>query len=311
MAGIGSRGEMEAFVRSIELGGFSAAGRELGLTPSALSKLVTRLETRLEVRLLNRTTRKLAPTSEGGLFLERCRRILAEIEDAENELTRSRDRPRGRLRLHVGVAFGTHQMVPALPRFLERYSEVEVELIVDDRTVDLVKEGADIAVRTGPLRDSSLVARKLCDFERVICASPIYLARHGVPRSPDDLARHNCITIAGIPALARWSFDTPSGRRVIEVKGNVTANNAECVIQFALMGLGVIRMNEMAVGEEIRKGKLVPVLAESHHIELVPLHALYPPGRQRLPRIAAMLDFLLESFGHAPWRTAPAKAQRR
>lgn len=310
MTNAGGRNEMEAFVRSVELGGFSAAARKLGLTPSALSKLVSRLEGRLGVRLLNRTTRRLAPTTEGELFVARCRKILAEIEDAENEVSRSIERPRGRLRVTVGVAFGTHQLVPALPRFLERYPEVEVELNVDDRTIDVVKEGFDIAVRTGPLRDTSLVARSICDLERVICASPFYLARHGVPRSPDDLAKHNCIAIAGVPASARWPFETSLGRRVIEVAGNVTANNAECVLQLALMGLGIVRINEVTVGEEIRKGRLVPVLVDLHDIEPVLLHAVYPSGRHRLPRVAAMLEFLVESFGRAPWRTAPPKAKR-
>src|ERR1700704_4314105 len=147
MARIGDRGEMEAFVRAVELGGFSAAARDLNPTPAALSKLGTRLEKALKVRLLSRTTRKLKPTAEGELFLARCRRILAEMEDAENEVARARERPRGRLRMHGGVGFGTHQLVPALPRFLERYPEIEVELLVEDRRVDLMKDGADLAVR--------------------------------------------------------------------------------------------------------------------------------------------------------------------
>src|SRR5882672_3048091 len=186
---------MEAFVRSIELGGFSAAARELKLTPSALSKLVSRLEGTLKVRLLNCTTRKLTPTAEGELFLARCRRILAELDDAETEVGRSRERPRGRLRMNVGVGFGTHQLVPALPRFCERYPEVELELAVEDRVIDLHKEGVDIAVRAGAPSDLSLVAREICEVERVVCASPAYLARHGAPRSPEELRKHNCITL--------------------------------------------------------------------------------------------------------------------
>ncbi len=311
MARIGDRGEMEAFVRSVELGGFSAAARDLGLTPSALSKLVTRLESALGARLLNRTTRRLTPTAEGGLFLARCRTILTEIEDAENEVGRARARPQGKLRLHVGVGFGTHQLVPALPRFIERYPEVQVELIVEDRTLSLVREGIDIAVRPGPPTDASLVAREVCEFERVVCASPDYLARHGEPRSPDDLDQHNCITRAGQPALARWPFDTPSGRRLVDVAGGISANNAECVLQFAILGLGIVRLNEFIVSEDIRTGRLVPVLAKSHCAEPVPMHAFYQHDRRRLPRVAAMLDFLVESFRDAPWRTMAAKAKRR
>src|SRR6185369_10285517 len=207
MARIGDRREMESFVRSVELGGFSAAARELKVTPSALSKLVSRLEGSLKVRLLSRTTRKLTLTPEGELFLARCRRILAEMEDAENEVARTRERPRGRLRMHVGVGFGTHQLVPAMPRFVERFPEVEVELLVEDRRVDLMKDGADLAVRPSTVADPALVGRKICEFERLVCASPKYLARHGAPQSPEDLARHQCILLytGGTPP-ARWSF---------------------------------------------------------------------------------------------------------
>jgi len=312
MARIGDRGEMEAFVRSVELGGFSAAARQLKLTPSALSKLVTRLEKALKVRLLSRTTRKLTPTAEGELFLARCRRILAEMEEAENELGRARERPRGRLRMHVGVGFGTHQLVPAMPRFLERYPEVEVELLVEDRKVDLVKDLVDLSVRPATMADPSLVARKVCEFERVVCASPKYLARHGALHSLDDLGKHNCIMLytGGAPA-ALWSFDTPSGRQEVEVSGSTTVNNADCVLRFAVLGLGIVRLNEFIVGEDIRKGNLVPVLPELHCTESVPMLALYPHMRHRLPRVAAMLDFLVESFAHAPWRTGHAKWKRR
>jgi DNA-binding transcriptional LysR family regulator len=306
MARIGNRGEMEAFVRSVELGGFSAAARELELTPSALSKLVSRLEAALRVRLLNRTTRKLVPTAEGELFLARCRRILAEMEDAETEVGRSREQPRGRLRLHVGVGFATHLVMPALPRFLKRYPEVQVELIVEDRNFDLVREGIDISVRPGPPGDASLVARKLGEFERVVCASPEYLARHGTPRSPDDLAQHSCITLT-LPGRAQWPFDTASGRRIVNVVPTLGANNNDCVLQLALMGLGIVHLNDFIVGEDIRRGKLVPILADYHCAEPISMHALYPHMRHRLPRVAAMLDFLADSFGRAP---RPARARR-
>src|SRR3989442_12078628 len=225
MARIGDRGEMEAFVRSVELGGFSAAARDLKLTPSALSKLVSRLESSLRVRLLNRTTRKLALTAEGELFLARCRRILAEMEDAETEVGRSRERPRGRLRVHVGVGFGTHLLVPAMPRFCERYPDVQVELVVEDRTLDLVRDGIDLSGRPGPLPDASLMARKVFQFERLVCAAPEYLKKHGEPRTPDDLARHRCIPMAGNWALTRWKFHTPAGIRVIDVSGGLSVNN--------------------------------------------------------------------------------------
>lgn len=301
-------GQMLAFVRSVELGGFSAAARELGLTPSALSKLVTRLEGRLGVRLLNRSTRRLALTAEGEAFFARSKQILAEIDEAELELTRFRDRPRGLLRMHSGVAFGLHQLARALPAFLERYPEIELDLTVTDRIVDLIDEGADMAIRFGPLRDSSLHARRICELERVICASPAYLKRRGTPRRPEDLAHHNCIWITTIPGLRRWPFDTPDGQRLFEVSGNVVANNAETMLQLALLGVGIVRMVDAIVGDEIRKGSLVPILTDCHHVEPVPLYAVYPHGRQRSPKVGAMVDFLIERFAGAPWRLTSAAA---
>lgn len=311
MSRIGDRGEMEAFVRAVERGGFSAAARDLKLTPSALSKMVTRLESVLGVRLLNRTTRKLTPTAEGTLFLARCRRIVAEFEDAEREVGRSREKPRGKLLVHTGVGFATNRIVPAMPRFVARYPEVHIELIVEDRDLDVVRNGIDISVRSGPPLDQSLVARKLGEFERVVCASPQYLARHGVPRSPGELALHTCVTISSLPGRTSWSFQTASGRQVIEVIPGLSATSADSVREFALMGMGIVRMNDFNVDKDIRAGRLVPILVDQYYPERIPMHALYPQDRHRLPRVAVMLDFLGEIFGGLSGRTAVAASPRR
>ncbi len=303
MSRIGTRGEMEAFVRSIELGSFSAAARELKLTPSTLSKLVTRLERGLKVRLVARTTRRIAPTPEGELFLARCRRILAEMEDAEMEVGRARDRPRGRLRIHVGVGFAMHQVVPALPRFLERHPEVQVDLIVEDRQVDIVRENIDISVRPWTPESTSLVVRRLFEFERGLYASPAYLKRYGRPRAPDDLARHRCMAVSSIPNNDRWSFLTPSGRRTLEVTLGASVNNADCVYRLALTGVGIARLNEFIVADALRDRRLVEVLGEQHWPEHLSMLAIYPQDRHRLPRVAAMLEFLTQSFASRPWRS--------
>jgi DNA-binding transcriptional LysR family regulator len=295
-------GEMRAFVRSVELGGFSAAARDLDLTPSALSKLVTRMEDRLGVRLMNRTTRKLALTAEGEAYFASAKRILVDIEEAETEVTQFSQSPKGLLRINVGVAFGMHQLAPALPRFLERYPEIELDITVTDRLVDLVEEGADVAIRTGPLRDSSLIARKICDMHRVICASPIYLKKHGVPKTPKDLRQHNCISISGAPQLRKWAFDTSNGIETIDVSGNVNANNAETLLQLAATGVGIIRLADVIVSDGIRAGWLVPILSDVSHDEPLPLSAVYPPGKHKSPRVAAFVNFLVERFGSAPWR---------
>jgi DNA-binding transcriptional LysR family regulator len=292
---------MEGFVRAVELGGFSAAARELKLTPSAMSKLVTRLERSLGVRLLNRTTRKLVPTPEGELFLSRCRRILAEMEDAQNEVGRSREMPRGRLKLHVGVGFGTHVFVPELPRFLERYPEVEIELTVLDEVVDLVQHDVDIAIRPAPAVNPALVARKICEFRRIVCAAPAYLSRFGGPRTPRGLETHRCITIGDSAAMTRWAFESPAGREVIDIKGSVKVNNANCMLQLARDGVGLVRLNEFSAAPCVRDGTLVPVLREFECPETLEMMALYPHERHRLPRVRAMLDFLVESFAHSPW----------
>jgi len=299
-------GQMIAFVRAVELGGFSPAARELGLSPSAVSKLVTRLEGRLGVQLMVRTTRRLALTPEGEAFFQRSQRILAEMEEAESEVSQFRRSPRGLLRMHTGVAFGLHQLARVLPEFLDHYPEIRLDLTVTDREVDLVEEGVDLAIRMGPLAESSLHARRICDLERVICAAPRYLKRHGTPRTPDDLARHNCIWITTLPALRRWPFDTPDGQRLVEVSGNVVANNAETMLQLALMGVGIVRLVDALVGEPIGKGELVPILTDCHHVEPVPLYAVYPHGRQRSPKVTAMVNFLVARFRAAPWRHLPA-----
>ncbi|QJR15837.1 HTH-type transcriptional regulator DmlR [Usitatibacter palustris] len=302
---------MTAFVRAVEVGGFSPAARELGLTPSAVSKLVTRLENRLGVRLLNRTTRSLALTPEGEAFLHRSQRILADIAEAEDEVARFRALPRGLLRVNVGFSFGLHQLAPALPEFLARHPDVQVELTMSDRVVDLIEDGADLGIRTGTLGDSSLIARHICDLERVICASPAYLKKHGTPKKPDDLLEHDCLRLAPFPALWRWPFDSPEGVRHVEVRGRVTATDAETLMRLAIAGAGIARMIDVVAGEAVREGKLVPILRDSHHVEAVPLSVVYPQGRHRSPKVAAMVEFLVERFGSAPWRAAAIKGRKR
>jgi len=294
--------EMTAFVRAVETGGFSAAARDLGLTPSALSKLVGRLEDRLGVRLLHRTTRRLQLTAEGETFFNRARPILTALDEAEAEVAAAGAQPRGLLRLNCGSAFGRHQLTPAIPRFLERYPEIELDLTIDDLAPVPTDERYDLTIRIGALDESSAVARRICNLERVICAAPAYLERHGTPRTPDDLQRHNCLWITSLPALRRWPFDTDDGIRVVHISGNIVANNAETVLQLAVAGVGITRLTDVIVGDALRRGALVPVLTEWHHVEPVPLYATYPSGRHLAPKVRAMMDFLVEQFGHTPWR---------
>ena len=292
--------DMRAFVRVVEHQSFSAAAVVLGLTPSAVSKLVSRLEDRLGVRLLHRTTRRLALTSEGEVYFARARQILADIEEVEAEVTKSRGSPRGRLHVHTSNAFGVHQLAPALPQFLMRYPDIEVELSITDRIVDLVGERADVAIRGGPIADTSLSARKIGEFERTICAAPSYLARRGVPRTPAELASHVCVVAA--PMSSRWPFRTRTGLDLVEVMPRVTTDNGEAALRLALGGAGIARLADVIIGEPIRSGLLVPLLTDVHHTELLPLSAIYLAGRHRLPKVRVFLDFLVEQFASAPWR---------
>jgi DNA-binding transcriptional LysR family regulator len=303
--------EMTAFVRSVDTGGFSAAARELGLTPSALSKLVTRLEDRLGARLLQRSTRRLHLTPEGEAFYLRSRKILVDIEAAENEVVQAGVLPRGLLRVHCGSAFGMHQLAPAIPVFLSRYPDVKLELTIDDQAPGNLEEGIDLAIRIGALDESSMVARRICNLERVICAAPDYLSRCGTPKNPDELQQHNCLWITSLPVLRRWPFDTEEGIRVVHIDGNVVANNAETVLQLAIAGGGITRLTDVIVDDAIQRGELVPILTDWHHVEPVPLYATYPSGKNLSPKIRAMVDFLVERFGSAPWRLTAKKAKRR
>jgi DNA-binding transcriptional LysR family regulator len=296
--------EMIAFVRTVETGGFTAAARDMGLTPSALSKLVGRLEDRLGVRLLTRSTRRQQMTAEGEAFYNRARPILAAIDEAEAEVAEAGRHPRGLLRLHCGSAFGMHQLTPAIPRFLEAYPDVELELTINDQLPGIASDHFDLIVRIGALDDSSLIARRICNVQRVICAAPAYLERYGTPQTPDDLQQHNCLWITSLPALRRWPFDTDDGVRVVHISGNVVANNTETVLQLALAGVGITRLTDVVAGDALRRGDLVPILTDWHHVEPVPLHATYPSGRHVAPKVRVMIDFLVENFGHAPWRLA-------
>lgn len=293
--------DLRAFVRVMDRGSFSSAAKDLGLTPSAVSKLIARLEDRLGVRLLARSTRRLALTPEGETFLARARRIVADIEEAEAEVMQARGSPRGRLRINAGTAFGLHQLAPALADFLSRYQEIDLDLSITDRLVDLIEEQADIAVRSGHVPDGPFIQRKIADLQRVICAAPSYLKRRGTPAVAADLKQHDCIVVAG-RGLNRWPFNIRGGIDVVEVRPRVSTDDAEAALRLAIEGAGIVRLSDVIVGKPLHEGQLVALLTDSHHVEPFPLAAFYPAGRQRLPRVAVFIDFLVERFGHAPWR---------
>lgn len=301
--------ELRAFVDVVESGSFSAAGPRLGLTPSALSKLVTRLEKRLDVRLLHRSTRRLALTPEGETFYVRARDILAALKDAEAEVSGAGRVPRGRLRINCVTGFAFHELANALPAFAARYPEVRIEMAVTDRVVDLLAENADVAIRSGEIRDPNLVTRKIADFERGLYASPEYLARRGTPLSPADLQHHDCV-IHGSKPPHRWPFEIDGQRTELDVEGRIVVDNAETALRIALAGGGITRVANLLVGESARSGTIVPVLRDFHAHDPVVLSAVYPRGRHRMPKVRAFLDFLIERFAMAPWVDARYVAAR-
>jgi DNA-binding transcriptional LysR family regulator len=287
---------MEVFVRVADLGSFSGAARAFRMTPSAVSKLIARLEARLGVRLVNRSTRNVQLTPEGARFYERSMRILEEIDAAEREIAPG-VMPRGRLRVNVNVPFGLRCVLPLVPTFLERYPEVSVDVALTDAVVDLFEARADVAIRTGPLRESRLVARKLGESRMVVVASKAYLKRHGAPRTPSELARHNCIGFCFARHVKGWSFIGPEGEAVTVVpRGNALVSDGEAMRRLALSGLGIARLAMFQVGADIDAGRLVEVLPELSVDEKEPVHALFVGQDGHMPaRVRAFLDFLVES----------------
>lgn len=292
---------MAVFVRVVEAGGFSPAARAIGLSPSAVSKLIARLEDRLGARLLNRTTRSLSLTDEGRAFFERCRHILAEIEEAERSVSRLHGVPRGRLRVTAAAAFAVHQIVPLLPEFMTRYPEVHLELNVNDRVIDLVEEGFDVGVRTGVHGDSSLISRLVAEDHRIICAAPGYLERHGEPATPADLAHHNCLTWTGNQGdLNDWPFDGPHGPFVVRVRGNTEVNNGDALYEMTLAGLGLGRLARYRIADAMRAGRLLPLLGQHHRFVKLPIHVVYPHRRHLSAKVRAFTDFLAGKFAPVP-----------
>lgn len=296
--------QMQVFQRIVTRGSFAGAADDLGLSPSAISKLISRLEQRLGIRLINRSTRRLALTHEGELYYQSSRDVLRAIEAAEAEIASARTAPRGRLRVHVFPTFAVDHLSAALPDFLARYPRISFDFLVTNRAVDLLAENVDLALRVGELTDSTMVARRISALTQVVCASPKYLARHGRPLEPVDLRRHSCLTLSHFPGANKWTFCRQDSSVEISVGGPVSADSAHMLLRLATEGLGIVRFGDNVVARGIQTGLLEPLLQEWEQRENFPLWAILPPGRQRTPKVRVFLDFLAERFGSAPWRTA-------
>jgi DNA-binding transcriptional LysR family regulator len=291
------------FAKVAETGSFAAAAEELGLSNPTVSKAVQRLEARLGEKLIHRTSRRFALTEAGRVLAVRAQRILAEGEAAEAEAHASSVTPRGRVRVAAPMSFGLRHIAPAMPAFLADYPEVSVDLQLDDRLVDLVAGGIDVAIRIADLPDSSLIARRLCPVRRWVVGAPAYFARQGRPAHPRDLRHHACLGYLYLVTGETWRFTGTGGaEEAVNVSGPLRATNAEALGSALEAGLGVALQPDFLVWEAVRDGRLERVLADWSAPALA-LHLITPAGGPRPPRVTVLLDFLARRFasGAAPW----------
>ena len=299
-------GEMEAFMRVVQMGSFAAAARSFGLSPSAISKLVARLESRLGTRLIVRTTRTLQLTPEGETYYARALRVLADIDETERLVAHGgAATPSGKLRVTASVSFGVRKIVPLIPEFLAANPRVQLDLSLNDSIVDLVEDRSDVAIRVGVLRDSGLKARKISEARFIAFASPAYVAQYGMPETPDDLPRHNCLTFNLGRTFNEWPFlDAATGApKPFPVAGNLTVNNGETMRRMALEGLGIGRLSTYHVDRDIDEGRLVPVLESFNTGDLQVVHAVFVGHEHLATRVRAFVDFVAERVPRSEtWR---------
>ncbi len=285
------------FTAVVEQGSFSAAGRTVGLTASAVARSIDRIEARLGVRLLLRSTRMLTLTAEGQAYLHAARRILADLDDAEQQIA-DQGAPRGRLRVSAALAHGRLCVVPLLKDFAQLYPHILIDIALTDALVDVAGGQADVAIRFGPLSDSSLTARKLGESRRVIVAAPDYLALRGEPVVPEDLHGHNCLNFNFRRVEPGWPFRRDGQDVSLSVKGNIEANNGETLGQLAAAGVGVTRVGRFSVVDAIAEGRLMPLLEEYNPGDVELIHAVFVGGATVPARVRAFVDFLAERLAH-------------
>lgn len=288
--------ELAFFVQLVRAGSLAATARELDLTPPAVSKRLAQLEQRLGVRLLNRTTRSISLTAEGELYLVNAQRILGEIEEMEQQVSSSRAEPRGLLRVNAPLGFGRTHVGPAVSSFVHRHPEVEVQLQLTDRPINLPDDATDVAIRFGELPDSRLIARKIASNRRRLCATPGYLARHGHPETPKDLARHNCIVLRQNDlAFGVWRFSRGKQSESIKVAGGLSTNDGEVALKWALDGHGILMRAEWNLARHLRSGELVEVL-QDYETPPADIYAVYLERLNLSAKVAFFIDHLRDFF---------------
>jgi DNA-binding transcriptional LysR family regulator len=291
---------MAVFVKVVESSSFAAAARHFRLSPAMASRHVHALEEQLGAQLLNRTTRRVSPTEVGQAYYQRVRQILADIEEADRLATDLHAAPHGLLRITSSQTFGVRHLAPAIADYLALCPEVLMDVTLNDRYLDVIEEGFDLAVRIGHLEDSSLIARRLAPVRLALCAAPDYIARHGTPQTPADLAQHNCLIYTYAAAQSEWRFVDGEGKEeAAHITGRLLANNGDVLRIAALQGQGIALAPTFMLGEDLRAGTLVRLLPAYTPPE-VGLYAVYPPSRHLSAKVRSFVDFLVTRFGGEP-----------
>lgn len=286
--------DIAVFVQVVKANSFTAAARDLDISRSVTSKYVSRLEQRLGIRLLNRTTRRLRLTEAGVRFYEQSRSALGQLEDAEGEIQAMQSAPKGKLRISAPSSFGVIHLAPLIPELQENYPDLSIELSLDDKLVDIVETGTDVAIRIADLPDSTLIAKRIANCRYVVCASPNYLEEHGGPNTPDDLAEHNCLLFKFWGSPAQWQFLDKNDQFVdVTVRGNAVSNNSLAMREMLLQGGGITMAPTFLVGEDIEKGHLKAVLSD-HRFKPLSIYAVYPHRQFLAAKVRAFLEFLSE-----------------
>ncbi|MBN2606298.1 MAG: LysR family transcriptional regulator [Thiotrichales bacterium] len=286
---------MVAFARVVEAGSFTAAARDLGLSTPVVSKRVAALEHELGTRLLHRTTRKLSLTEAGSALYQHCVRLIEEAKMAEMAVARLNEAPRGLLRITAPFSFGSNQIAPAIPEFLERYPEVSIEMVLSDRIIDLAEDGFDLAVRQTDDPQPNLVAKRLTTTRKLVCASPEYWRKHGKPLKPADLESHNCILYGSLPSNSEWVFNSKEREERVRVKGNFIVNGPEALREAAVGGMGVIRLTSISILQEVKAGRLETALDEYAAAD-TDIYMMYLPNRYLSKKTRVFIDFYMEWY---------------
>ncbi|MEQ1647791.1 MAG: LysR family transcriptional regulator [Hyphomicrobiaceae bacterium] len=292
---------MQVFARVAALGSLSAAARALNMSQTMATKHITAMETRLGTKLLHRSTRRMSLTEPGKNYLDAVERILNDLDDAESQAASDATEVRGTLRLNAPVSFGIRELAPLIPELIRRHPELTIDLGLNDRQVDLVEEGWDLAIRIGTLKDATTIARRLATCKMIVCASPAYLKTYGKPRTIADLKNHNCLgyTLSRNVGANKWSFDA-NGKTEVAISGNLQANNGDALVVAAVAGHGIVYQPTFLVAQEIQAGRLVSLKLDHVVIELTGIFAIYPSARRPPAKVRATIDFLAAQYANVP-----------